>query len=309
MVIGKKTIVIFSLLIIVIISAAFFKGYSLNKKVEKTYYTRINRPPPKNIVIMKFSHRYSEYSPQHRALLEKFIPLVQEGTNGDFVVEVYANSQLGDDEICIEGLEYGTIEMGLVSMTQIKSEAIPVVDRLLHTSDGEEILMLLLDDDLLTTFTTRISEYGLRCLGITFNGFKQLFFLNRSIMESDLVDKDYLLEDMKNLKNTFSTNKKIPDINILHSHQKGFLLEETMLGACNHSYNMFLTSVLMTNHEPDCDMLIVSEKFWDALHEKEKDLLISAVRVTIKYLEELVEKYEQKVIEDFRKNQILIINP
>src|SRR5690625_543770 len=65
-----------------------------------------------DVVTLSLGHIASENDAWHKGAL-KFAELVEEKTNGEVVVEVYPNSQLGNDRDLIEGMQMGSVDFAL----------------------------------------------------------------------------------------------------------------------------------------------------------------------------------------------------
>lgn len=62
---------------------------------------------------IRVGHYFNEAHPNHKALIEVFKPAIEEGSNGEIEVQVFPNSQLGDEEAMSNGVRNGTIEMAV----------------------------------------------------------------------------------------------------------------------------------------------------------------------------------------------------
>lgn len=63
---------------------------------------------------LKLGHTVNEQDSFQVAAL-KFAELVKERTNGAYVVEIYPNAALGDERTMLEGMQMGTLDMGLIT--------------------------------------------------------------------------------------------------------------------------------------------------------------------------------------------------
>ncbi|CAK7016797.1 MAG: Solute-binding protein [Desulfovibrio sp.] len=63
---------------------------------------------------LKLGHTVNEQDSFQVAAL-KFAELVKERTNGAYVVEIYPNAALGDERTMLEGMQMGTMDMGLIT--------------------------------------------------------------------------------------------------------------------------------------------------------------------------------------------------
>ncbi|NLI85561.1 MAG: TRAP transporter substrate-binding protein [Propionibacterium sp.] len=67
----------------------------------------------KSLDTIRVAHYFNEAHPNHIALTEVFKPAIEEGSNGTIKVQVFPNSQLGDEEAMSNGVRNGTIEMAV----------------------------------------------------------------------------------------------------------------------------------------------------------------------------------------------------
>lgn len=62
---------------------------------------------------IRVGHYFNETHPNHLALVEVFKPAIEEGSDGAIKVQVFPNSQLGDEEAMSNAVRNGTIEMAV----------------------------------------------------------------------------------------------------------------------------------------------------------------------------------------------------
>lgn len=62
---------------------------------------------------IRVGHYFNEDHPNHLALVDVFKPAIEEGSNGEIEVQVFPNSQLGDEEAMSNAVRNGTIEMAV----------------------------------------------------------------------------------------------------------------------------------------------------------------------------------------------------
>ncbi|TVQ98698.1 MAG: TRAP transporter substrate-binding protein [Spirochaetaceae bacterium] len=62
---------------------------------------------------IKLANFYAPTHPVNIALNEVFVPMIEEGSNGRFTVQVFDSSSLGAERELTEGVQLGTIEMGV----------------------------------------------------------------------------------------------------------------------------------------------------------------------------------------------------
>jgi len=99
-------------------------GCSGEKKETPKENASTEQKPVEKITI-KLGHPYDEKQPLHQGTI-KFAEIVAEKTNGNVEVKVFPNSTLGSSRDLVEGLQIGTIDMGLVPTTNVASFYKPI---------------------------------------------------------------------------------------------------------------------------------------------------------------------------------------
>jgi tripartite ATP-independent transporter DctP family solute receptor len=124
--------------------------------------------------VIKAGHGTTTGHPTHFALV-RFAELVSEKTNGDVKVEVYPDRQLGEEREMVEGLQFGSVDMAVVSTGPLLAFApeIGIVDLPFLFRDSPHVYATLDGDvgkDLLGKFDTR----GIHGLAWWENGWRHL---------------------------------------------------------------------------------------------------------------------------------------
>ncbi|MGK9201718.1 TRAP transporter substrate-binding protein [Sinorhizobium meliloti] len=125
-------------------------------------------------IVIKAGHGTTTGHPTHFALV-RFAELVSEKTNGEVKVEVYPDRQLGEEREMVEGLQFGSVDMAVVSTGPLLAFApeIGIVDLPFLFRDSPHVYATLDGDvgkDLLGKFDTR----GIHGLAWWENGWRHL---------------------------------------------------------------------------------------------------------------------------------------
>jgi TRAP-type transport system periplasmic protein len=127
--------------------------------------------------VLKYTHFQpgSDDQPKHAAALA-FKAYVEENTDGSVRVELYPASQLGDADTVLQGLQLGTIELGVVHDGPI-AEFFPPIE-LISTPfllETHEIAYRVFDGDFGDYFAERmLDEAGIRMMAFADNGIRHL---------------------------------------------------------------------------------------------------------------------------------------
>lgn len=115
----------------------------------------------------------SEDQPKHAAALA-FKEHVEEASGGDLVVQLYPASQLGDAETVLQGLQLGTIELGVVHDGPIAGFFAPVeLISIPYLLEDHETAYRLFDGPFGDEFAAAMTdETGIRTMAIADNGIR-----------------------------------------------------------------------------------------------------------------------------------------
>jgi tripartite ATP-independent transporter DctP family solute receptor len=110
----KSTIVLFVLVLALIAACGNKPPAALGGNVSSSPSATNSTDSAKKPVVLKLGHIAVTTDPWQKGA-EKFAQLVKEKSNGSVEVQIYPSSQLGGDRDVIEGMQSGTVDMGLVA--------------------------------------------------------------------------------------------------------------------------------------------------------------------------------------------------
>ena len=124
--------------------------------------------------IIKAGHGTTTGHPTHFALL-RFAELVNEKTKGDVKVEVYPDRQLGEEREMVEGLQFGSVDMAVVSTGPLLAFApeIGVVDLPFLFRDSQHVYSTL-DGEVGKALLAKFESKGIHGLAWWENGWRHL---------------------------------------------------------------------------------------------------------------------------------------
>jgi tripartite ATP-independent transporter DctP family solute receptor len=144
-----------------------------------------------NPKVGKFGHSMNSSSSYHYAATQ-FAELVAEKTNGEVIIEIFPDSQLGGERECLEGASIDTIQFGLPGTTQAALYAPRIkVFSLPFLYENREQAYKLLDTDFAKDIYADLIQHNVRVLGFCENGFRNIATRNTPILSPS---------DLKNLK-------------------------------------------------------------------------------------------------------------
>ncbi|MEH7237593.1 TRAP transporter substrate-binding protein [Bacillus sp. JJ1562] len=257
---------------------------------------------------IKVAHYFADNHPQNIALKEKFKKIVEEESNGELEVQIYANSTLGAEKEFYDGVRNGTIEMGipgLIMQADIPKMGVPEwpflfrdfehVKKVLNGPIGEEITA---DLD---------PKHGVTPLAWSANGFR-MFSSNRTI--NSMEDFDGLRLRMPNIPNYIKLGEALgANVSPLPISEVFSALEQKVVDAQdnpiatlrNSGYYEVQSDVLESKHMFSPNIYIINSKFFKSLTEEQQKIIQKAAKEAAAYEFDLLEKnYEddKKFLED-----------
>ncbi|RLL43873.1 TRAP transporter substrate-binding protein [Oceanobacillus piezotolerans] len=250
---------------------------------------------------IKVAHYFADNHPQNIALKEKFKKIVEEETNGELEVEIYANSTLGAEKEFYDGVRNGTIEMGipgLIMQADIPKMSVPEwpflfrdfehVKKVLNGPIGEEITA-----DLDT-------KHGVTPLAWSANGFRMISS-NRTI--ESMEDFEGLRLRMPNIPNYIKLGEALgTNVNPLPISEIFTALEQKVVDAQdnpvatlrNSGYYEVQSDVLESKHMFSPNIYIINSEFFNSLTEEQQQIIQKAAEEAAAYEFDLLEKsYEE----------------
>ncbi|MDQ0255891.1 tripartite ATP-independent transporter DctP family solute receptor [Evansella vedderi] len=273
--------------------------------------------PEEEEVVLQFGMVAGTQSNEYKAA-NFLAEYVEEHSNGSLKIDVFPDSQLGDDRAMIDQLQEGTLDLtfsetGRFGIWVPRAELLGlpyIVDDIEHlkrvvydTTYGQELHEELLND------------FNLRILGIAYNGTRQTTS-NREINS---------LEDMKGLK------LRVPQAQTLLDYASYSGASPTPM-AFTEVYLALQTNAVdgqenplstieamkfyevqdylaMTNHVVNDANYVVSESTWNKLSENQRNILQAGVEAAAAYHTELFETEESDLISYFEEQGVTITYP
>ncbi|WHH59080.1 TRAP transporter substrate-binding protein [Petroclostridium sp. X23] len=273
-------------------------------------------PIPEEMIILKIAHNYPESHPQHLALVEKFIPMVQEQSSWKIRVETYPNNQLIGEKGYIQGVKHGTIEMCIGS--QSVEDILPKMSiiKYPYIFDSYEQAMNVLNGEFGNKIIEGMDALGVRCLAWTLNGFRQI-----SISQKDIPNKGYLRKPL--LATAFSginldTLKAMQfDALSLDVQDTAMALRQNVVDghdsppllSYNNGWYNNQKKIIVTNHIISPTMYLISDKFWRSLSKEHRELIEKAAKESAAYEVKLLRKAEEDIFKALEQKGIEIEYP
>ncbi len=258
-------------------------------------------------IVIRFAHVVGDDTPKGQAAL-KFKSLVEERLSDRFVVEVYPNSTLFDDDQVFEALLLDDVQMAAPSLSKFtiytKSlqlfdlpflfQDMTAVDRFQRSPEGQALLL---------SFTHR----GLVGLGYLHNGLKQLSANKKLSVPEDAAGLKFRIQPSEVLRAQFATvgAEGVPKpFSQVYSQLAAKVLdgqENTWSNIYSQKFHTVQTHITESNHGLLDYMVVTSVNFWESLSTEEQRRLKEVLDEAIAYGNDLAATIEQgdrqKVVE------------
>jgi tripartite ATP-independent transporter DctP family solute receptor len=264
---------------------------------------------------IKFAHWYAEEHPQHQAML-KFKELVEERSNGSLKVEIYPNSQLGSEDVFIDSVQAGTVEMGscgtMVSKFLPKIAAAEVPFLVGGWEDAETVFTGELGDELVAGLP---EAAGIRATEITVNGFRQFSSNKQMNSLSDFKGQRIRVPNVAHFIQMVESMGGTP-IAMALSELFTALEQKTVDGQENPYATIYANSfyevqdyVLESNHMFSPAIWIINEQFYQGLTEEQREAFDSSIEEAAAYNWEIAKAADKEAKQKIADAGVTVIEP
>lgn len=169
----KKNISIVMVIMLLLLSLVGCSNGSDNLETDSANGTETENTSDNEVYTLKFAHVVRPTTPKGMAA-ERFKELIEERSEGRIKVDVYADSQLGNDQEINEQILTGTIDMNAPYLGTVVSfvKELELLDLPYLFTDRENAFNAL-HGDLGEKFNEYLAEKGFKALGYWTGGFKQ----------------------------------------------------------------------------------------------------------------------------------------
>ncbi len=139
-------------------------------------------------VTLRLAHVVNEQDGFHIAAV-KFQELVSERTEGAVTIDIYPNASLGDERTLLEGMQIGTVDMGVITNGPVANfvDEMAVFELPFLFSSPEDAYAVL-DGPIGQELLDKLSEVNLKGLAYAERGFRNLTNSERPVRHPDDID-------------------------------------------------------------------------------------------------------------------------
>lgn len=239
--------------------------------------------------VIKYAHFQpgSEDQPKHAAAMA-FEAYVEGATGGDLDVEIYPASQLGDAAAVLEGLQLGTVELGVVHDGPIASFFKPIeVLSTPYLFDNQAVAWEVFDGPFMDAFGEGMrDEANLELLGVGDNGIRHFTNDVRPIVTPDDLDGLKIRVQPSPIYENLVESLGASPSAIAWPELPSALQQGVVDGQENGVTNILAASlyqnqqyVTLGAHVYSVHLYLMSGPFWDGLSEEHREVVQTGVEI------------------------------
>lgn len=249
---------------------------------------------------------------------EKFAELVNERTNGAYVIEIYPNGTLGGERDMLESMQIGTLDMGIITSGPFInfSSAMGVLDMPYLFASNEEVYEVL-DGEIGRELLDTLEDSGLKGLAYAERGFRNL---TNSVKPIETV-KDLEGMTIRIMENdVYTASFEAMGVNatpMAWADALTALQQGTVQGQENpinviYSYSLWESQkyVTLDRHSYSTAIITMSASLFDTLDAETQQIFLDAAQEAAEYERAWVAEQESSQLQALKDNGMEVIeNP
>ncbi|MCT4565596.1 MAG: TRAP transporter substrate-binding protein [Maledivibacter sp.] len=302
---------ILALMLCMILALSLFTGcgQSKNQSSEKA---SAGADPIK----IKLAHVVNEKDGFHIAAL-KFQELVKEKTSGKVEIEIFPNATLGDERTLLEGMQMGTVDMGIITNGPVANfvEEIAVFELPFLFGSPEEAYKVL-DGPVGKELLGKLEDVNLKGLAYAERGFRNLTNSKKSIETAEDINglKIRVMENpvyIDTFKALGANTVPMAWTEALTALQQGTIDGQENPVNVIYSFKLYETQkyLSMTRHTYAPAIFVMSKQKFEKLPEDMQKVVMECAQEAAEHERRINAENEQKQIEELKKNGMEIVNP
>jgi len=267
-----------------------------------------------NPVSLRLAHVVNEQDGFHIAAV-KFQELVSERTDGKVTIEIFPNASLGDERTLLEGMQIGTVDMGVITNGPVANfvEEMAVFELPFLFSSPQQAYDVL-DGPIGQDLLDKLSEVNLKGLAYAERGFRNLTNSVRPVQSPDDIE-GLRIRVMENpvYTDTFrelgANAVPMAWTEALTAMQQGTIDGQENPVNVIHSFKLNETQSHMTlsRHTYAPAIFVMGMGSWNRLPEEAQTVLVQAAREAAAHERQVNADMEAKQLEDLRAAGVAIV--
>ncbi|KJS23514.1 MAG: hypothetical protein VR72_01485 [Clostridiaceae bacterium BRH_c20a] len=264
-------------------------------------------------ITLKLSHPTNESHPYHIGA-KKFSELVNQKTNGQVDIEIFPNNSLGGPKETAQGLQLGTIDLGIAASAHLVSynKNFGVLDIPFLFKDPDNAHKVL-DSEVGTNLGKSLEEKNIKVLGYFDGGFRNLFNSKKNIKISEdmkglrvrVMDSEVYIDMFKAVN---ASPTVLPWDDLYTSIQQGIVdAGETGISQIyTQKFFEVAKNVSLTRHTYTAAPLMVSLNKFNQLPTNVQEAIIESAKEAIPFQYQANEESEKQALEKLKEEGVNI---
>lgn len=238
--------------------------------------------------------------------VEKFAELVEEKTDGEVVVEIYPNGQLGSNPELLEQLQHGTIGAMIPSVAILSAftDKTLMLD-LPYLFESEEAAEHILDGEIGTEILESVEEDGIIGVGWFNQGWRHIFTTETKVQSPQDMEglKFRILETPVHvdfMKALGASGTPIAFTEVFTALEQGVVdgAENPYINIVLNGYSEVAPYITETRHIYDALPMLISKVVWDELNEEQQNEVREAAKEASAFERDLITETEEEIKAD-----------
>lgn len=245
----------------------------------------------------------------------KFAELVKQRTNGAYVIEIYPNAALGDERTMLEGMQMGTLDMGIITSGPFVNfvPEFGLLD-LPFIFKNNAHAYAVLDGELGQSILAKLDDVGIKGLSFAERGFRNLTNSVRPVNTAANI-KGLKVRVMENevYTNTFKA-LGVNAVPMAWTETLTALQQGTIEGQENpvnviHAFKLWESQkhVTMTRHAYAAALFTMSKRLFDKMPADVQKIVKDSAQDAAVYERTWVAENEARQLADLKKNGMQIV--
>ena len=265
-------------------------------------------------ITLRLAHVVNEQDSFHVAA-ERFRDLVQERSEGRITVELFPNATLGDERTLLEGMQIGSVDMGVITNGPVANflEEMAVFE-LPFLFPSAEAAHAVLDGEIGQELLDRLAEVNLKGLAYAERGFRNITNSQREIRAPSDLDglRIRVIENpvyIAAFRELGANAIPMAWTEALTAMQQGTIDgQENPVGVVySFGLNETQTHMTMTRHIYAPAVFVMGAPVWDRLPEPAQELVVEAAREASAHARAFNAEMETSQLESLREAGMNIV--
>ncbi|PZX11535.1 TRAP transporter substrate-binding protein [Celeribacter halophilus] len=258
-------------------------------------------------VNLRLAHVVNEQDGFHAAAV-KFQELVAERSDGAITVEIFPNATLGDERTLLEGMQIGTVDMGVITNGPVSNflEDMAVFE-MPFLFPSPEAAYSVLDGEIGQELLGRLEEVNLKGLAYAERGFRNLTNSKRPVATPDDLDglRVRVMENpvyIDTFRELGADAVPMAWTEALTGMQQGTIDgQENPVGVVySFKLNETQTNMTMTRHSYAPAIFVMGMPKWNQLSEEAQEIIADAAQEAAEYERALNAAQEGEQLEELK---------